>query len=381
LNQELRAFLEISEAGVENEHLRSWLQEGKRVIGWLCTYVPEEIIYAAGLLPVRIMAEETIDLGEADGYLHPNICSFVRSCLASTLKNRYDFLDGLVSGNTCDAIRRLADVWRSYFPPPFVHILSIPHKISETAIEFYRQELEQLKIKLEEFTGKEISEQDLADSIDLYNRSRDLLKKINGLRVHPQPLVSGAEMLAIVKAGMLLPRPSYNELLERLLTSLPQRSPQEERRPRIVISGSILDQPQYLKEIEDLGCWVVADDLCTGSRYYWDLVEKNNKRPLEALASRYMSRVPCARMRPHIHRLQHLLQLVEAFKADGVIYEKIKFCDLYGDDYPMFKKGLEQRGIPHLELEREYGTAGGMGQARTRIEAFLEMLTSRKGEE
>jgi benzoyl-CoA reductase/2-hydroxyglutaryl-CoA dehydratase subunit BcrC/BadD/HgdB len=98
---------------------------------------------------------------------------------------------------------------------------------------------------------------------------------------------------------------------------------------------------------------------------------------MEGLARRYIQRIPCARMRPYTGRFNHLVNLAGAFKADGVIYEKIKFCDLYGDDYPMFKAGLEEHGIPHLELEREYG-AGSMGQIRTRIEAFLEMLTINK---
>jgi bcr-type benzoyl-CoA reductase subunit C len=373
LSKYIAKLEEISTLGSKNEYLRDWQAQGNKVMGWLCTYVPEELIYAAGILPIRVMGDESVDLGEADAYLHSNICSFARSCLALALKKTYNGLDGLIGGNTCDAMRRLGDIWRSYFRPPFVHVLSIPHKISEQSVKFYKKEIEGLKANLEEFIGRSISKQDLQEAIQQYNLTRTYLQKLNGLRVHDSPVLSGAEMLAIVKASMVLPRPACNALLENILADLTQNPPLREPRPRIIISGSVLDNPLYIKAIEDLGCWIVAEDLCTGSRYYWDLVNVSLD-PIDALAQRYIGRIPCARMRPYTGRFNHLLHLVESFKADGVIYEKIKFCDLYGDDYPMFKAGLEERQIPHLELEREYGGAS-MGQIRTRIEAFLEMLT------
>jgi len=376
LNENIARLKKINISGFNNEYINEWRARGDKVIGWLCTYVPEELIYAAGALPVRVMADEGTDLGEADAYLHSNLCSFARSCLASELKGKYDGLDGLVGGNTCDAMRRLGDIWRNYLKLPFAHILAIPHKMTDKAVDFYKREIEELKTNLEEFIGKSIPERDLQKAIQMYNQTRALLQKLNELRAQPNPPLSGAEMLSIVKAGMILPREIYNAMLETVLGDLSQNPRPSAPKLRIVISGSILDDPEHIRAIEEMGCWVVAEDLCTGSRYYWDLVDEKLE-PMEALARRYIQRIPCARMRPYTGRFNHLVHLAEAFKADGVIYEKIKFCDLYGDDYPMFKAGLEEHRIPHLELEREYG-AGSVGQIRTRIEAFLEMLTVNK---
>lgn len=344
----------------------------KKVIGWLCTYIPEEIIYAAGFFPTRVMGSNATDVAESEAYLYSNTCSLARCCLELGLKGDYDYLVGLVAGTTCDHIRRLYEVWDRYLDVPFSHLLVIPHKLTENSHRFFRLEVKKFYDRLEEFSGKEITEESLRRAIGTYNKTRTLLKTLYDLRKEEFPPISGAEIQDILTAGTMIPKDKYNHLLTTLIKDISNRKERHEGKVRFLISGAVLDTSQYIKEIEDLGGLVVADELCTGSSYFWDLVDEV-EQPLDALARRYLEHAPCARIRPSNERFEHLLNLVETFRVDGVIALKIKFCDLYGYDNVYFKQRLEQRGVPVLELEREYKDSGS-GQMRTRVQAFIEML-------
>jgi benzoyl-CoA reductase subunit C len=297
----------------------------------------------------------------------------VRNCLESGLQGGYDFLDGMIAGNTCDNIHRLFDVWQNYLNTPFTHILSIPHIVTEESISFFKQELIQLKSHLEQIGEVTITEDSLREAIDLYNYSRQLLRQLYNLRKRVAPPISGAEVLEVINAGMRLPRHQFNMLLEDLLKELEHSSRSLSGGIRLLISGSILDSPEFIHAMEELGALVLTDDLCTGTRYFWDLVDTKHD-PLAALASRYLTRAPCSRMRPYRGRLEHLINMVRDFQVDGVVYEVIKFCDLFGFDKAFFRERLSQIGIPFLELDIEYGGGAAIGQIRTRLQAFIEML-------
>jgi bzd-type benzoyl-CoA reductase N subunit len=342
------------------------------VIGWVCAYVPEEIIYAAGMYPLRILGGGKGDTSTADAYLYSNICTFARSCLEEGFKGRYDFLDGFIAVNSCDHIRRLFDVWKGYQKTPFSHIISLPHKVSPSAIAFFHKQLLKLKNGIEDNFGVTISGEDLQQAIEVYNKNRTLLKSLYELRKVDDPPISGAEAMDVILAGMVIPKDQHNQMLEDLLRWLTGRDPIIKGKTRLLVSGSELDESKYLEIIEGLGGIVVTDDLCNGTRYFWDPVEVDGD-PLESMARRYLTRSPCARMRPSTERINFLRDMVKDFKVEGVICETIKFCDLYGEDLPIIKEALEEIGIPMLALDREYGSSG-VGQVKTRVQAFLEQL-------
>lgn len=313
-----------------------------------------------------------VRIEQADAYLYSSNCSLVRSCLELALKNEYDFLDGLVACNTCDHIRRLFDVWNYHFKIPFNHMLSLPFKSSDNARQYFKTELLKFKEKMENLSGKNISDEALQNAIQVYNKTRNLLKKLYELRRKESPPISGAESLNVVIAGMITPKDYYNQMLTNLLAEITSRESYPEGKARLLISGSELDDPGFIKIIEDLGGLVVTDDLCTGTRYFWDLVEIVVD-PLDGLAKRYLDRVPCARMRSVDRRLNHVVEMAKMFDVDGVIYTTLKFCDSYGCDAPLFKEKLQELDIPVLLLDREYELSG-IGQIKTRVQAFLERL-------
>lgn len=360
--------------------IKAWKERGNRVVAFQCTYVPEEIIHAAGMLPIRLTGDsQEPSLEEANAYMYINTCSFVRSCLDLVLRKQYQFLDGFVSGSTCDCPRRLTDVWEHYAFTPFMHIMDVPRKMSGAAHDLYREEVGALKKKIEESFDLEVSDGALRRSIQTYNQTRRLLRKLYELRRSDCPPITGAEVLEVLNAGFKMPREEFNRILGELVEEASRGSRTVRGRFRLMINGSPLNNPEFIRAIEDLGGLVVVDELCTGVRHWWDLVDESpDIDPLEALSRRYLNNFPCPRMYPPEERFSKVVQLVKDYRVDGVISEVVRYCVHCAHDQPLLKKRLEAQGVPVLGLTMEYGAAG-TGQIRTRVQAFLEMLEARSG--
>ena len=375
----LEKFREVNAAFPKTSEIMDLKKEGKKVFGWLCTYVPEEIIHAAGILPVRITGySQEVELEEGNAYLYINNCSFSRSCLQLGLKGGYDFLDGVVGGSTCDGARRLFDLWRHYIGTPFHHILTVPRKYTEAAHELYYSQVEQFKQHLEEHLGIQISDAALLNSIEVYNKSRTLLKQLYDFRKLESPPITGAETMEALDASFRMPKESYNTLLKVLLDEVAASDSKHKGRARLMLVGSVMANPEFIQCIEDQGGLVVTDELCTSTRYWSDpVIIKDGDTPLQAIARRYLNNFPCARMVPSDERFNRIIDLARQFKVDGVISQTVRYCVPYAHDLPLLTGKLKEEGIPVLALDVEYGTAGS-GQIQTRVQAFLEMLEARK---
>lgn len=360
--------------------IKAWKERGGKVVAWTCTYVPEEVIWAAGLLPVRMTGDShELELEDANAYLYINTCSFQRACLQLTLDQKYDFLDGYVSAATCDGSRRLADVWRNYVTHiPLIYVLTVPRKTTERAHQLYLSEVKEMKQKIEEAFNVKITDDALRNAIKLYNHTRELLKQLYEMRKKDNPPITGAETLEIINAGFRMPRDEYNQLLEELIKEVNVSKREVKGKVRLLISGSPLNNPDFIATIENEGGLVVADELCMGTRYWWDSVdEKSYPEPLEAISRRYLNNFPCARMVPCDDRFNRIIAMTKDYKIDGMVAEIIRYCVPYAHDEPMLRERLEHIGIPVLELDLEYGVSGS-GQIRTRAQAFIEMLLDRR---
>ena len=357
-----------------NSAVMDYKKQGKKVIGFFCSYVPEEIIYAGGMLPYRIRPTGCTETTSADAYMSHLNCTFVRSCLEFMVKGVFDFLDGMVITNSCDNIRRLYDILREKRPYPLLHFISIPHKAgSDGAINWYKDEVSNFKENIENFFGVRISEGALKDAIDVYNETRNLLKRLYELRQRVNPPITGAESLSVILAATTTPREQYNQLLRKLLEELQRREGISGYRARLMIVGSEYDDPAYTDIIEDLAGLVVTDVLCFGSRYFWEPVQ-TQKALLGDLAKSYLNRPSCPRMSDRVtERADFIRKMTERFKVDGVIFQKIRYCDLWGGEAIYLEKTLKELNIPLLSIEREYRLSG-VGQLKTRIQAFLERI-------
>ena len=375
----LDRFREINSTFPKTAQVMEFKRQGKKVFGWLCTYVPEEIIHAAGALPIRIVGySQEMELEDGNAYLYINNCSFSRSCLQLGLRGGYDFLDGVVGGSTCDGARRLFDLWRHYIPAHFNHILNVPRKYTERAHELYYVEVAKFKEHFEEFIGFKISDDALRHSIAVYNESRAMLQKLYDLRKLEKPPITGAETIEVLNASFRMPRELFNEYLKQLLEEIAASGNSHSARARIILTGSVLTNPEFVAFIEKQGALVVTDELCTSTRYWSDPVVLNDRMsPLQSVARRYLSNFPCARMIPSDERFQRIIDLARDFKVDGMISQIIRYCVPYAHDLPMLTQRLKEHGVPTLALDVEYGSSGS-GQILTRVQAFLEMLEARK---
>ena len=375
----LDRFREINSSFPKTSQLLDHKRSGKKVFGWLCTYVPEEIMHAAGILPVRITgySQET-ELDDGNAYLYVNNCSFSRSCLQLGLRGEYDFLDGVVGGSTCDGARRLFDLWRHYIGTPFHHVLTVPRKFTTKAHDLYYHEVVQFTQHLEEFLGFKIADEALYESIKLYNESRRLLRELYDLRRLDKPPITGAETMEVLNASFRMPKEVFNQWLESLLVEVSASGNTHRGRARLMLVGSVLTNAEFIKSIEDQGGLVVTDELCTSTRYWSDpVVLDGAESPLQAIAHRYLSNFPCARMFPSDERFNRIIDFALDFKVDGVISQIIRYCVQYAHDLPLLTQRLKKHGIPTLALDVEYGTSGS-GQIQTRVQAFLEMLEAKR---
>lgn len=359
-----------------NPVVKEWKAEGKKVVGFLCTYMPEEILYAADILPVRLRAPNCSETSLADVYMSHLSCTFMRSCLQFVLEDKFTFLDGLVFTNSCDVVRRLYDNIkenrRSDFH--FMHFITVPHKVNEELVAWYKDEFKEFAENIEKAFEVEITEAKLRQAIDVYNETRHLLRDLYELRKSDSPPISGAETLSVVLAGNSLPKDRYNQMLRKLLDELRKRKGLAKYRARLMIAGSGgCDNPDYFDLMEEMGGLIVTDSLCFGSRYFWEPVDAGGDLMLN-LARSYLNRPSCPRMVDNVgERGEFVKQMVKDFKVDGVVFQRIRHCDLWGGQLLYTKKDLKEAGIPMLSLEREY-MMRDVGQVRTRIQAFLETI-------
>lgn len=369
----LTEFREIIK-GPDNAYIREWKSSGGPVMGYFCTYVPVELFTAAGMVPLRVRGAGCEDSGPADAYLSNRACTFVRHSTALALEERYDFLDGAVFLNTCDHVRRANDVWRAKTGIGFFAFISLPRNVRESLLPWYMEEVGNVKSELEDHFGARISEDSLRRAIDLHNRVRSRLISLNELRMRERPPLSGEEMLTIAVASQVMPPHKFVELADDLLPVLEEADPEgDPPRARVAVIGGELDEPEFLRAIESMGAAVVADNVCFSTRYFDQLIQ-NAGDPFEALCRGYFFNIPCARMIGGFpDRYDRVQGLLERFGADGVIFQRMKFCDPWAGDAHNLLRRKKSGGLNLLILDREYGVIS-TGQIKTRVQAFLESM-------
>jgi bzd-type benzoyl-CoA reductase N subunit len=376
-NLKSKAFEQLSKTAktLANEETKKWKEQGGKVMGYFCSAMPEEIITAAGMLPFRVRGTGSEGTELADAHFSSINCTFARHAFNMALKGELDFLDGLTMFNSCDNVRRIYDHWIREMNTPFTHFMSFPKKAESAQVEFFRNELSKLRAHMEEHLGEKISDDKLREAIKLHNESRRLQRDLYELRKGDAPPITGAETLAITVASAAMPKDRFNELLKEVLNELKGLSGVEGYRARIMVLGGVLDDPQYMEVIESQGGLVVTDSICLGSRNFWLDIDENADDPLMALAQYYVADRPsCPRtFGLHEKRAEFIKQMIDEFRVDGVIFERLTFCDVWGFERFPLVTDFKEWNVPLLSLDREY-TLGAVGQLRTRVQAFLETI-------
>jgi len=377
----MKEFFEASTT-LNNKNVTRWKKDGKKVVGYTCSYVPDEIFHAAGILPFRIRGFGATNTTIGDTYFGPFICSLPKCMLQLAGEGKFNFLDGAIITPGCDSMRRLDECWRKAGSdiegaiPPFFFHYGVPHKYSDYTIKWMTEETRRLITAVEEYFKVKITGADLKKAIKLYNHSRKLLDRFEELRTLDAPPFSGEEALAVILAGTTMPREEYNELLTQFIAKA-EKSPGIKNRVRLMLVGSANDDVGLVRVMEGEKAIVVADNLCFGSRFYSDQVEEEGD-PVFELSRRYLGHNDCPRMYgDYKKRLNILENKVEKSKIEGVILQNIRFCDLHGSENGLFERDLEAKGIPCMRLEREYGPLVETGRMKMRVDAFIERIQQR----
>ncbi len=361
-------------AGPRNPYLDRWRECGGRVMGYYCSYIPEEVFTAAGFMPYRLRGGGSEDSSDGDAYMSTRVCTFVRHTVSLALRGELGFMDGVVLAQNCDHIRRAADLFSKKVNTPFVSILSIPRVPKDRLFDWYIEELRRVISEMEAHFAVSITDDGLEEAIALHDATRERVGRLYDLRKKDAPPVTGEEALIVTIAAHLMPKGDFNALMDDLLRGLNGETGNSDYRARVIIAGGEMDNPEYLEGIEQQGALSVAEVVCFGQRSFGDPVGPDGGDPLERIARHHFFQVPCARMVECFdEQVAMLKDTLAEFKADGIIFQRMKFCDPWaGDGHNLFWR-MKQESIPFLGLEREYQVAAS-GQVKTRVQAFLEQM-------
>ncbi len=357
--------------------------EGKKVIGYICSFVPLEIITAAGCIPFRVRGNIHEPITKGDTLLETIVCPYYRSCFDLSVKQKYDFLSGVVIPHGCDSMVRSYSAWSYSLPYSYFHFVNIPTLCVESSFEFFSAELNTFRKSLEKFAGKAITDDDLGEAIRIHNENRDKVRALYEFRKGGPPLISGTGLTMVLTVGSSLPIREANTLFDQVLVEVGRRGKSTIKKgPRIFIDGACLDNIELIELVEELGGNVVADTICNGARDYFPRTDVGGD-PIIALAYRYLDKINCPKTYREnktgtfegdiASRFSDIGAYTREFKVDGAILYVYKYCDPFGFEVPARKAYYKSINVPLLHLEDVY-SAGTIGQLRTRIQAFLEMI-------
>jgi len=340
---------------ISGDSVKAWKAQGKKAIGVICCHIPVEILHAMDIMPVRLRATGITESPDGDTWMSTFSCSYARGILQH-------WMDGVYGLNKAGKFFFQIGAPRVY------------GSYKDLGHEYYVDELKDLIAALEGFFGKKLTDENLKASIAKYNEARELVQKVYELRKEKHPVISGEDCLKITLAYSDVPVEEYIELLKAFLADAKNRAPITDKRARLMVIGSALDNPGYLKVIEDKGGLFVHDALCYGSRPFNSTMEIDDKDVLGSVADYYMTRLVCPRMLDNRERMQKwVVDTAKEYNVDGIVYEKMQYCECWGGESMFLEPMLKEAGIPMLTVEREEHLANA-GQLAIRAEAFVEMI-------
>jgi benzoyl-CoA reductase subunit C len=362
------------------DYAKSLQGKGQLLAGYMCTHVPEEILYAAGIVPVRILSSH-VSQAMTRSYMHETYCSFSHDCAYQGLAHHYDFLDLIVTSSSCIHMGEAFNVWVRFagfqeksFLLPYPHIIE-----TKPAAAFMAESFGEFKGFLEKFVKKSITDEDIERAIKVYNRTRRLLKRLWEFLRRDHPPITGPEVATVTLASQVMDKQECNQMIEQLIRKLEVEPGKRESGVRLMVSGGACDDLGIFDLMEHLNCTanLIFIDSCTATRYFWFEVPENRPDKLQAIAEGYIHRIPCP-AKDNVpgtgekKRFRYIQQFIEEFKPDGVVFLYQRFCSPQPMDIVALKPILDKLGIPSTELELD--TTLPVTQFGTQLEALVEII-------
>ena len=361
-----RAYNERDQATME------WKLGGGQVVGCLGSDVPEELLVAAGFLPVRICGKPGSDMKAAELYLEQGFDPLVRAQFSRIVGGAYAYLDHLIISNSSDALIRVFYYLRAIRqleperPIPDLYFFDFLHTPFRMSALYNRDRFRELRKVVESWRGQPIMAAELEEAIAIYNENRALLQDLQTLR--NSSLVSGVEALQIIGAALFLPRCEHTRLLKEFLNEAGDLPPISG--VRLFMTGSTLDHPEFYELVESCGAVIVGEDHELGSRLFTGEIDPAVD-PVDGIVDHYHLRRPSSSQATISERVAALVEQVKSTAAQGVIFFIHQADDAPSWDFPEQRKALEAIGIAVLLLDRQPYEIADPIQLRKKIEAFI----------
>ncbi len=372
----LSQFQKIAEN--PDEQLKNHLNSGKKVIGCFPYYVPEELVYAADMVPFGIWGGEGT-ISEAKEYFATFYCSLAQMNLEMGLNGKLKGLSGVIVPSLCDTLRPLSQNFRVAVPEiPFIFIGHAQHRKEKFGIEYTKKIYTKVKVQLEEIAGAKISDAKLQEAIDVYNKSREARREfIKLVGEHPEA-ISPSERSVVLKSAFFMTKDEHTKMLEELNAKLRLLEKSTWNGVRILTSGILADNKNLLSIFEEFNLAIVADDVAAETRAIRVDVPKHGDL-MEALAIQYANQdYDTLLYDPKLNsRQNYIVNEAKNNNVDGVIILMMQFCDPEEMEYPSLKLALQEAGIPHIMIGYDQQMKD-FAQARTQIQAFADVISMDK---
>ncbi|MDY6791362.1 MAG: double-cubane-cluster-containing anaerobic reductase [Thermodesulfobacteriota bacterium] len=356
---------------------------GRKVIGSFCVFVPEEIVRAADATLVGLCTGADFAMEEVEKLLPRNTCALIKSAFGFKLGKVCPYLessDMIVGENTCDGKKKSYETLTNLVPN--LYVMDIPQVKSAEGRALMKAEYLRFKEAVEELTDVNLDAERLKKGIEIVNNKRKAIYRLSNLRKNDPAPISGLDALLANQVFFYDNPVRFTESVNKMCDELEKRIEKKEgvfpeKTPRILISGCPMAVPNWKLPwiIETSGAVIVGEESCVGERGTrnltddsWDTVEEL----MEAIVDRYFE-VDCAIFTPNPDRLNHIVEMTETYKVDGVIHYGLQFCQPYLMESMPVEKALEAKNIPTLRIDTDYSMED-VGQLKTRVEAFVELL-------
>lgn len=350
--------------------------EGLKVVGIYCTFCPQELVLAAGAIPVSLCGTREDPIPAAEEVLPRNLCPLIKSSYGFAATDTcpfFAFSDLIVGETTCDGKKKMFEIMQDLKP---VHVMQLPHRKSPFSFDLWVEEIRRLRSRIEEEFEVTITDEDIWEATELVNREKKLLKEISDLNQLSPPPISGIDLLTVTwSSGFSYDKKEVIRMLEALKNKLESREsePEVAQKPRILLTGCPvgLGSEKVVRLVDELGATVVAMENCSGYKTLELRTDRNNNDPVIALAEKYLN-IPCSCMTPNPYRMELLGRMIDDFNAAAVIDLTWQACHTYNIESYEVKKLVKEKGLPFLHLESDYSSSDEE-ILKVRIEAMLEM--------
>ncbi len=368
--------------GLRIKELDDYRKSGGKVFGTFCLYVPEEIIRAAAGWCVGLCAGAEFAYDQVEQIMPRNTCSLIKSFMGFKLAKVCPYIESadlVIGETTCDCKKKAYELLGEMHN---VFVMELPQMKRDVDMAMWRDEIRALMAKVEEVTGNTITAESLKAAIKEVNDKRRALQRIAATRAADPAPISGKDALLATQVAFYDDVPRFTQMMNALADELEARVAAGEGvapkgAKRVLVTGTPMALPNWKLHdlIEKAGAVVVGEEMCTGSRYYQDLVSEDATtldEMVSDIAEKYLD-INCACFTPNQGRLEDVVRMAKALGADGVIDYSLQFCGLYEMESNAVEKAVRDAGFPVLKITTDYSMED-VGQLATRIEAFLEML-------